>query len=260
MTQANSTGNPGNAPVTPADGNNALVSRFTRLTDMIYPGIRWHEQDYATLQARLDLYDDFIILSRFREGKTTRQQVVSPLDVAAALGNLPLTSGLLPPGTLFWGRSHGHDRLGLYLPPQTWVVTARDQDYPDSQGASWRVPLPGLIFAGQQYDYSLWAVKEAPPLDLNTPLFHAPTPNVSPEGVCRGSAPFPVAHGATMMQAVEVFFRSRFNHDLSNSKSRKHPERVLDHWYELNQSGAETYPLDDLRPLPGKTVRWLTHD
>ncbi len=234
-----------------------LVDRFTRLTDMVYPGIRWHEQDYATLHARVDFYDDFLVMSRFRDGKTTRQQVVNPLDLTAALSNLTLSSGLLPPGTLFWNRQHGHERLGLYLPPQLWVVAVREQDYPDNNGQAWQVPMPGLIFVGHHYNYSLWAVKEEPPLAPDTPLFRAPVSNVNDEGVCRGNAPFPEAGSSTLLPAVEVFFSSRFNHDLSNGKSQKHPQRVLDHWYELNEAGATAYPLDDLVAAPGKTLRWL---
>jgi hypothetical protein len=257
MTQATSPGNNTNGAGSLTGPG--LVNRFTRLTDMIYPGIRWHEQDYATLHAQLSFYDDFIVMSRFRDGQVSRQQIVNPLDVTTALSNLALTSGLLPPGALFWGRSDGHERLGLYLPPQVWPVSVRDQDYPDTHGAAWQVPLPGLIFVGCHFDYSLWAVKEPPPLTPETVLYHAPTPNVAPDGVCRGSAPFPAATAATMLQAVEVFFRSRFNHDLSNGKSRKHSQRVLDHWYELNEAGLTEYPLDDLMPDQNRTLRWLTH-
>lgn len=253
MTQTNSTGN--GRDHEPA----GLVNRFTRLTDMIYPGIRWHEQDYATLHARIDFYDDFLVMTRFRDGELTRQQVVNPIDLAAALSNLNLTSGLLPPGALFWGRANGYERLALYLPPQRWVISVRDQDYPDTAGAAWQVPLPGLILVGHRYDYSLWAVKDSPPLTPETPLFLAPTPNVSPEGVCRGSAPFPAAGAATLLPAVDIFFRSRFNHDLSDGKSKKHPQRVLDHWYELNEAGVTEYPVADLVAYQGKTLRWLAH-
>ena len=32
------------------------------LTDLVYPGVRWDEQEYAHLQARLDIYEDFQVL------------------------------------------------------------------------------------------------------------------------------------------------------------------------------------------------------
>ena len=242
------------------DNNTVQTLPLTTLTDLVYPGVRWDEQDYATLQARLNVYDDFIVLARYRQGEVTQQYVVDPTEVAIALGGINLTSGLLPVNTLFWGRKDGYDRLGIYLPPRIWPVAVRNEGDNISAGRAWRVPLPGLIFIGHNYDYSLWAVADEPPFNPDTPIFVAPSPNIYPEGVCRGSAPFPQASPATMHQAVDAFFSSRFNHDLSRGKSRKHPERVLDHWYELDQAGLESYPLDDMLAAPGRTMKGLaTH-
>ena len=98
---------------------------------------------------------------------------------------------------------------------------------------------------GYEYDYTLWAVTDRP-TEENAPLYMAPCPNVHPEGVCRGNAPFPRAAPATIWQAVDVFFSSRFNRDLSNAKSKAYPDCVLDQWRVLHETGAERYPLADL--------------
>ena len=224
---------------------------LTAIPDLIYPAFKWGDSDYASLQARLDLYDDFLVLSKFRAGQVTEQYLVDPVELAAALAGLSLHSGLLPEGCLFWGKQRGADRLGLYLPPRVWLVTVRDEP------EAWRVPLPGLIFTGHGYDYSLWAVKAYPTADT-TPLYLAPCPNVQPEGVCRGSAPFPQAGPASLGRAVDVFFSSKFNRDLSNQKSRAFPHCVLDQWRHLHETGAELYPLDDLIET-GLTLRRLLH-
>ena len=158
--------------------------------------------------------------------------------MAATLSGVTLSSGLLPRDSLFWSKKEGQDRLGLYLPPQVWTVSVRDQTL------AWRVPLPGLIFIGHGYDYSLWAVTERP-TDVNARLYLAPCPNVH-QGICRGNAPFPLAAPATMGQAVDAFFSSRFNRDLSNGKSKTHPDCILDQWQALHEAGVEAYPLDDL--------------
>ncbi|RMG72447.1 MAG: hypothetical protein D6722_05410 [Bacteroidetes bacterium] len=234
----NSTGN------TPA---RADAPPLTTLSDLVFPGIRWEEPDYAHLVGRLDVYNDFIVFSRFRDGKPQEQYLVDPVEVAIALGGISLGSGLLPPNTLFWGRQNGYVRLGIYLPPRVWPLSIRAADVA-ADGRAWRVPLPGLLFVGHNYDYNLYAVADTPPLGPDTPLFVAPCPNIFPEGVCRGSAPFPPASPGTISQAVEAFFGSRFNHDLGRNKSKKHPERILDQWAELEQAGAEEYPLDDLVP------------
>lgn len=229
---------------------------LTTLTDLVYPGVRWDEQEYARLQARLDVYEDFIVLSRYRHGEVTQQYVVDPTELAIALAGISLTSGPLPPQTLFWGRKEGYDYLGVYLPPAVWPVAVRyDTQTKLEAGRAWQVPLPGLLFVGHHHDYQLWAVADDPPFGPETPLYVAPLPNVHPNGVCRGSAPFPPASPATIYQAVTVFFESRFNHDLSRGKSKRHPERVLDHWYELDQAGRSRYPLDDLLPAEGKTLK-----
>jgi hypothetical protein len=214
-------------------------NRVVAIPDLFWPQIQWAESDYARLQGRLDLYSDFIILSKFLNGEVSQQYLVDPAEVAAALAGLNLTSNLLPENCLFWGKKNGADRLGIYLPPQVWTVTVRDEPL------AWRVPLPGLIFTGHDYQYNLWTVTERPS-DRQTPLYMAPCPNVQPEGVCRGNAPFPRAGVTTIYQAVEAFFASRFNRDLSNQKSQAYPDCVLDQWRALHRAGAESYPTEDL--------------
>lgn len=217
----------------PGDGHPAAVP------DLIYPNIQWQEEDYARLEGRLDLFSDFLVLTKYRAGVVSERYAVDPAEVAAALSGLDLSSGLLPAACLFWSKKGGRDRLGVYVEPQIWPVTVR------GEAETWRVPLPGLVFTGCDYNYSVWAVNERP-ADRRTPLYMAPCPNVHPEGVCRGNAPFPRAATHTIWQAVEVFFSSRFNRDLSARKSRAHPACVLDQWRALNESGADVYPPDDL--------------
>lgn len=240
-----STGNNPNGHSNPGDPQpTPQVQPATRMLvpDLVYPGVKWQPEDYASLQGRLDLFDDFIVLTKFNRGAMTESYVVDPAEVAAALAGIDLNSGLLPDSCLFWSKKDGYDRLGIYIPPQVRLVTVRNES------GAWRIPMPGLIFLGHDYNYSVWAVKERP-TDTRTPLFMAPCPNVHPEGVCRGNAPFPRAGTTTIWQAVDAFFSSRFNHDLANQKSKAFPDDVLDQWRLLNQANAEIYPLDDLLPV-----------
>lgn len=238
-------------------------SPYTGVPDLIYPNLRWGEEDYAALQGRLDLFSDFIVLSKYRAGQATERYVVDPTELAAAITDLDLNSGLLPHNCLFWGKRHGADRLAVYLPPQVWPVVVRGDPSTSpstssggTSGPAWRVPLPGLIFIGYQYDYAIWAVAERP-ADTGAPLYLAPCPNVSLQGVCRGNAPFPKAGPTTIWPAVEVFFSSKFNQDLSNGKSRAYPDNVLNQWRALHTAGVESYPLADLVPTQFSLRRLL---
>jgi len=255
----NNNGNNGNhnalpVPAVPADAVLAPPG-VTGLPELVYPNINWSSDDYARLCGRLDLYSDFIVLTRFQGGQAQDSFVVDPVEVTTALSSLSLTSGLLPENCLFWGKQGGDDGLAVYLPPQVWLVTVRPsasspstssgQAPSTSSGQAWRVPLPGLVFYGRGYNYALFAVLERPAADT-TQLYMAPVPNVHEKGVCLGSAPFPKAGPATMRPAVEAFFSSKFNRDLSNRKSRAYPDCVLDQWRALHEAGAESYPVDDL--------------
>ncbi|MCP4369812.1 MAG: hypothetical protein GY797_17110, partial [Deltaproteobacteria bacterium] len=150
------------------------------------------------------------------------------------------------------------------MPPQVWPVSVREggqqahatgpgqahstgsgQAHSTSSGQAWRVPLPGLIFVGHEGDYWLWAVKERP-ASIEAPLYVAPVPNVSGKGVCHGNVHFPKAGCSTIWAAVEHFFSSRFNRDLSKGKSRAYPECVVEQWQALHAARAKVYPLDDL--------------
>lgn len=109
------------------------------------------------------------------------------------------------------------------------------------------MPLPGLVWIGEGYGYSLWAVKDEWP-GPGSHLYHAPTPNAwsDDKGVCHGNVPFPAASAATIWQSVEMFFGSTFNNHLAGGKSYKHSDNILDMWRELNRAGAGEYPAGDL--------------
>jgi len=218
----------------------------------ILPAINWPEEAYTSLVMRLDLYQDYIVAQKFEKGQGGALFTVDPLDLATALGDLTVSSGLLPENCLFWSRAGGQERLGVYVAPKVWPVSVQ------GERLTWLVPLPGFVFVGQGKKYSLWAVKERPV--GTTSLFLPPTPNTSGT-VCTGNAPFPQASAKTIWQAVDVFFSSGFNNHLANGKSqdKKHKENILTRWRELHEAGAESYPLEDLVSA-GRTLSRLMED
>ncbi len=219
----------------------------------IFPDLELETDKYASLQARLDLYPDFIVMTKYDQGTPDNPYLVDPAETAAALAGISLGSGLLPPDTLFWSKVDGLPRLGVYIPDRVWTVAVRGHE------EALHVPLPPLVFIGHRYDYSVWAVTERPTSE-NTPIYVAPVPNVAFDtGVCRGSAPFPQAGEATIWEGVDIFFSSRFNHDLAQKKSQAYPDNVVEQWLALSKAGVETYPLDDLVRVKNMTMGGLAN-
>lgn len=203
----------------------------------LLPELKFYDVDYATLCHRLDVYDDQVIYTRYRQAQPEATFPVDPADLASVLGGFPISAGVLPKSCLFWSRTGGETRLAVYVEPQVWRVHVKGEKKP------WRVPQPGLVMAGRGTKYGLYAVKSYP--DAGAMMYKAPCPNVR-GNVCTGNVNFPAAEAGTIWQAVDLFFSSGFNADLAGGKSVKHSANILELWRELNEAGAEEYPLDDL--------------
>lgn len=209
----------------------------------ILPQVEWVDGNYASLQMRLELFEDMIVAQRIEDGQPSASFIVDPLDLAEALSGLAAASGLLPSGCFFWQRRGGQERLGVFVPPQVWRLRVVPTDEINRV-----IPLPGLVFAGRGRDYKVYAVRETEQAEITprTPLFHAPMPNVSGQGVCLGSAEVPQAAAKSMAAAVSGIMESEFNNHLDNRKSKKYPGGILRMWRVLHRAKAETYPLNDL--------------
>lgn len=191
------------------------------------------------LRARLDLFEESLILTRYERGQAVSVYEIAPDALAAAFTGTPVTTGLLPRECLFAGRDNGKPYFGVYLPPQARVLRVAV-----ATPFTVTLPLPGLVFVGCGVKYRVFAVKHRP-TTADEGLFHAPLPNVYDTGtICQGSAAFPVCAAETFYPAIETFFASDFNADLSARKSRQYPQDVLALWRALD--GAETFPEDDL--------------
>lgn len=236
----------GGAP-SPGKGLAARIAPAAMLP--LYPGIVWEANEIAQLQMRLDLFDDTIIATRYKNGSAIEASfIVDPLDLAQRLTSLDISTGLLPENCLFWQRKDGEDRIGVWLPPRIWDLRVEPTDKPNR-----KIPLPGFVFVGQGKSYSLYATAEATRPQAATQLYYPPTANVG-GGVCQGNVVFPMAGPATIYRAVEAFFGSGFNSHLDNDKSKRYPKGILSMWKALHRAKAEQYPVDDLVEVPGLTL------
>ena len=194
--------------------------------------------------ARLDLYEDTILLTRYEGSEMQTSYPVSVDDLVAAFAEVPVTSGLLPPNCLCWDRENGQERLTVYVPGRCWQVQVT---VADGAEVALHIPLPPLLFQGAGRQYRVFALKGRPretPFDL----YHFPGPNVHPNGaICQGTAPFPACTAGTIEAALSLFLEgSLFNGDLAHGKSCSHPDDVRALWAELD--GKKRFPRRELCP------------
>lgn len=190
-------------------------------------------------RARLDLYDEALILTCYEGDDRRTSYPVAVDDLVAAFSRVPVSSGLLPANCLFWGRENGQTRIAIYVPGRRWRLWTAEHIFD--------VPLPPLVFTGAGEQYRVFAVKRRPQA-MPFELYHCPTPNVHPNGViCQGSAPFPVCASDTVEQALSLFLEdSQFNDDMAANKSRSYPEDVRRLWSQLED--VRHFPAGELVP------------
>jgi len=177
----------------------------------------------------------------FRGTSTTR--------LGKAFGALAVDSGWLPPGVCRWGRRSEGDWMVRYYPPAHYSLQFGDPQYAGSFRLD--VPLPGIVFAGFNTTYYVWAIKDST-CTPQTPLFAAPLPNVFYDGrICYGSNTPPAVSAeawSTIDTAWQLFMTSPFIGDLASGKSRAHPADVRTALVHVAQSTSSQYPLEDLVP------------
>lgn len=200
------------------------------------------EMGNQKLRARLELFDESIVLTRYENGAAVSAYEVSPDALATAFSGLPVITGVLPDDCLFYAGAGSVVRLGIYLAPQTRALEVDAKDMP-----TLTIPLPGMVFVGNGRTYQVFAVKQRP-TEGSERLFHAPLPNVYDDGrICCGTVNFPVCSGKTIHEAARLFFASAFNNDLSGGKCRSQPDNVLALWKTLAAQGANEFPPDELK-------------
>ncbi|MCP4417752.1 MAG: hypothetical protein GY805_14100 [Chloroflexi bacterium] len=188
-------------------------------------------------QLRLDFYSTNTLMSQWQADGRLVTYPVSIHDVVTACTSVEMSSGLLPPNTLFWRQQANQTMLGIYVPARRWRVQTDERSY--------HIPLPSFVFVGHGTSYKIVAVKKRPQ-NGNHRLYHAPCPNVHSGGnICPGNAPFPSCSPETIGTALQLFLEgSAFNADLSGNKCKSHASDVRQLWGELD--GKKRFPLKEL--------------
>ncbi|MCI0392145.1 MAG: prokaryotic E2 ligase family D protein [Acidobacteria bacterium] len=186
----------------------------------------------------------YLFHARGDNGETIKY--LSPSLVRQAFALEPIDSGWLSPETLRWGTCNKGDYvISFYRPARHRLLIENDEGRATS---TLTVPLPGLIFAGLDQSWYIWAARArrfAPDLEL----FHAPLPNLGGTGlICFGENRHPeVKHGA--QEAWRLFISSPFNSHHADGKSREHPKNIISQLSFLHRRKAVRYPVRDLVSL-----------
>ncbi len=182
-------------------------------------------------------------------------KMLSPASVRAAFGKIPVDSGWLAPAVRRWGHTSTGEYAVMFIPAQTHAMRlATDETIKNAAGKKYarlNIPLPALVFAGRGSTYAVWACAELEPAPTAT-AYHAPVPNVHPDGaICFGENHPPKANPATIQAAWEMFIASPFNGHLARGKSRVHADDVRLQLQAQATNGCatanpDTYPVRDL--------------
>jgi len=192
------------------------------------------------LQARLDFYHDSIILYLV-DGKVIKTRMVSATDITMALlSEVPLTSGLLPKDTLWWGQGKAGPEIALWRSARVWPVALQAEPFKPPR--RFKLPMPGLIFICTPGRPPRVFAARRRPTKLTDIIYHAPLFNVFYDGTtCPGTHKYPAA----ISEIPESFFTSFFTPAANyQGRSKRYGDDLLKLWEELD--GKTKYPLDDL--------------
>ena len=195
------------------------------------------------LRARMDVYNDSIILTEFGEQQTNWTRMVSAAQMATIFaGEIDYSSGILPPDAIWWKQTESGRAVAVWREPQVWNTALQTEPFKPPQRL--KLPMPGLIFIYVQGQAPWVFAAKSRPLRLHDQLYRTPAFNVFANGrICPGNHHFP----ENPSQIPESFFQSFFSlTGDTNNRSIKHPQNLNTLWQELN--GETEYPLDDLVP------------
>lgn len=192
------------------------------------------------LKVRLDFYGNTVIMFALDNGVVNTKMVDAREVALAMLREIPLGSGILPDGALWWRQGKNGVELALWREPQVWPAALQLEAF--EPPVRYRLPMPGLIFVCRPGSPPRVFAARTRPVSLKDNLYHAPVFNVFSDGrTCPGSHRYP----ETVAEIPDSFFMSFFTATADwQGRSKKYPEDLAKLWEELN--GKRRYPLRDL--------------
>lgn len=183
-------------------------------------------------------------------------QEIYPINIESLhslLGNIPQSTGILPRDVISMGRHDGRDLIIKYVKPKRRDLVVIDMGLTTALS----IVTPPLVWCGSGSQYRLYALNTTKWPTENTRLYHAPFPNVYPNGtICWGSTGrILVANNTTIDTMLTRFFESMFAAHLDNTRSRSNPGSVISFWETI--ANEKSYPLSDLVPANLRLIELL---
>jgi PRTRC genetic system protein B len=205
-------------------------------------------------------YDAALLFTRgqfilyYRQGEELICKGLAAEHLRAAFVEEPVDSGWLPEGVVRYGSGRAGPFFVKFIPPGKHQLHLSTEK---TASPSMIVPpLPALVFAGVGTTCYVWAL-QSERYDSSVPLYHAPLPNIHPDGhVCWGLNNPPEISAQTLEEAWRLFIRSPFNQDLSAGKSQAYRQDVRRQLLALTKAKAPVYPVDDLVPFVVNRPLW----
>ncbi len=194
------------------------------------------------LRLRIDFHHQATTLTFF-DDETVETRIVDAMDIAHALANeLTFSTGILPPGTIWWNNTKAGPIYAIYCDPQVRKLALQTDI--DKRPKRYKVPMPGLVFlCNTGKPPWVFAVKKKPTKETDI-VYEAPLANVFTNGrTCPGSHQYP----NRVADIIGSFFVSFFSATAAlGGRSKKFPKNIIEMWEFLDKSKEEVYPLDDL--------------
>ncbi|MBA7630917.1 hypothetical protein ES703_38443 [subsurface metagenome] len=192
------------------------------------------------LKVRLDFYGNTVVLHSLDGGIITTRMVDARQVAMALLQGIPMNSGLLPEGVLWWSQRGSAAEVALWRPPQVWPAALQAEAF--KPPVRYRLPMPGLIFICRPGSPPRVYAAKKRPTHVEDNLYHAPLFNVFNDGrTCAGTHNYP----ENPAEVPDSFFTSFFTPTADwRGRSKKYPNDLRHLWDELN--GKRRYPLRDL--------------
>lgn len=171
------------------------------------------------------------------ENKTKTKSIREP-EVASAFSHIGSDSGYLQDGVIRVGNNSQGAWFVFVKKPAKYTIEIAGT-------GKMTIPAPLLVLIGAKGLFNIFALATNG-FSPEAIAYHAPFPNVNSTGwICWGTGNKPPKVAANKAhEVIDLFFKSPFNNDLNNGKSKSCPDDISKKYPSISKK--DQYPIKDL--------------